>query len=59
MRDLVGAIEELGYGVREKEVRTGGAEEGYRRRLIVAAVFALPVFVLGLSHGRIFVPHSS
>jgi Cu+-exporting ATPase len=56
---LVGAIEELGYGVPEKEVRPDEAESGYRRRLTVAAVFALPVLALGMSHGRIVVPYST
>ena len=58
VREFVGAIEELGYGVPEKEVREDAAERGYRRRLIVAAIFALPVLILGMSHGRIAVPYS-
>jgi Cu+-exporting ATPase len=59
VRDFVGAIEDLGYGVPEKEVREDALEQGYRRRLIVAALFALPVLVLGMSHGRVSVPYSS
>src|SRR6478672_6763520 len=58
VREFVGAIEELGYGVPEKEVREDDAERGYRRRLIVAAIFAVPVLILGMSHGRIAVPYS-
>jgi Cu+-exporting ATPase len=59
VREFVGAIEELGYGVPEREVREDAAERSYRRRLIVAAIFALPVLVLGMSHGRIVVPYST
>ena len=58
VRDFVGAIEDLGFGVPEKEVREDAAARLYRRRLIVAAVFALPVLVLGMSHGRLPVPYS-
>ncbi|HXA50178.1 MAG TPA: heavy metal translocating P-type ATPase [Candidatus Acidoferrum sp.] len=58
VREFVAAIEELGYGVPEKEVREDAMERGYRRRLIVAAVFAVPVLVLGMSHGRIAIPYS-
>src|ERR1700686_5209403 len=43
VRDFVGAIEELGYGVPEKAAPADAAEQGYRRRLIVAALFAAPV----------------
>ena len=52
VREFVGAIEELGYGVPEKAVRGDAVERCYRRRLIVAACFAIPVLVLGMSHGR-------
>jgi len=58
VREFVGAIEELGYGVPEKEVREDAAERSYRRRLLVAASFALPVLVLGMSRGRLPVPYS-
>ncbi|MEO8594763.1 MAG: heavy metal translocating P-type ATPase [Candidatus Solibacter sp.] len=58
VRDFVGAIEELGFGVPEKEVPADSAEQGYRRRLRVAMVFALPVLVLGMSHGAWHVPYS-
>ncbi len=59
VREFVGAIEELGYGVPEKAVRGDAVERSYRRRLIVAACFAIPVLVLGMSHGRMPVPYSS
>jgi Cu+-exporting ATPase len=59
VRDFVGAIEELGYGVAKEPVREDVMERAYRRRLIVAAIFALPVLVLGMSHGRIAVPYST
>jgi Cu+-exporting ATPase len=49
--DFVGAIEGLGYGVPQTAQAPDAEEPGYRRRLIVAAVFALPVVVLGMSHG--------
>ncbi len=58
VRDFVGAIEELGFGVPEKEVPADAAETGYRKRLVVAAIFAAPVFVLGMSHGVLHVPYS-
>ena len=59
VRDFVGAIEELGYGVPERAPAEDAAERGYRRRLIVAAMFAAPVFVLGMSHGMWRVPYSN
>ena len=59
VRDFVGAIEELGYGVPEHAAPADAAEQGYRRRLIVAAIFAAPVLVLGMSHGVLHVPYSS
>jgi Cu+-exporting ATPase len=49
IRDFIGAIEELGYGVPEKDA-PASAESGYRSRLIVAALFSLPVVALGMSH---------
>ncbi len=58
VRDFVGAIEELGYGVPEKEAPADAAEQGYRRRLTVAVIFAAPVLVLGMSHGMLHVPYS-
>src|ERR1035441_5270767 len=58
VRDFVGAIEELGYGVPRQAEPPDAAERGYRRRLIVAAIFAAPVLVLGMSHGMLRVPYS-
>src|SRR5206468_8091227 len=48
VRDFVGAIEDLGYGVPEKVAPPDAAEHGYRRRLIVAVIFAVPVLILGM-----------
>ena len=55
---LVGAIEEIGYHVppREKEI---DPDEEYRalvRRFRIAAIFAAPVLLLGMSHGLLHVP---
>jgi len=50
--DLVGAIEDLGYGVPETEPAPDTEAIAYRRRLIVAIVFAAPVLVLGMAHGH-------
>jgi Cu+-exporting ATPase len=58
VRDFVGAIEELGYGVPEKAAPADAAEQGYQRRLLVAAIFSAPVLVLGMSHGILHVPYS-
>jgi Cu+-exporting ATPase len=44
--------------VPEKEAPPDAAEPAYRRRLIVAAIFAAPVLVLGMSHGMLHVPYS-
>jgi Cu+-exporting ATPase len=49
-RDFVAAIEDLGYGVPEKEVRPDAQEPAYRRRFLVAAALASPVLWLGMSH---------
>src|SRR6187399_2990536 len=43
VRDFVGAIEELGFAVPEKEAPADSAERSYRRRLAVAVAFAIPV----------------
>jgi Cu+-exporting ATPase len=56
--DFVSAIEDLGYGVPKTEARPDAEEPVYRRRLFIAIIFALPVLVLGMSHGRIAVPYS-
>ncbi len=48
--DLIGAIEELGYGVPETEPAADSEAARYRLRLIVAVVFATPVLALGMTH---------
>jgi Cu+-exporting ATPase len=59
VRDLVGAIEDLGYGVPQKAVESGAEGCAYLRRLILAAVFTAPIAVLGMSHGLWHVPYSN
>ena len=58
IRDFVGAIEELGYGVPEKEAPADSAEQGYRRRFVVAASFAIPVMAVAMSHGALHIPYA-
>jgi Cu+-exporting ATPase len=48
--DFVAAIEELGYGVPKTAARPDSAEPAYRKRLLVAVIFAAPVLVLGMYH---------
>jgi Cu+-exporting ATPase len=48
VRDFVGAIENLGYGVPKTEVRADSELPGYRRRFWVAAVCSLAVMALGM-----------
>jgi Cu+-exporting ATPase len=48
--DFINAIEELGYGVPETEPPVDAAETQYRRRLIVAVAFTVPVMALGMAH---------
>ncbi len=48
--DFIEAIEDLGYGVPKTAMRPDSAEPAYRRRLLVAVIFAAPVLVLGMSH---------
>src|SRR5881394_2709754 len=48
--DLIGAIEELGYGVPKSEAPQDAEAPGVLRRLWVAAVLAAPVLWLGMSH---------
>jgi Cu+-exporting ATPase len=48
--DFISAIEELGYGVPDTEPAADAAETQYRRRLIVAVIFTMPVMVLGMWH---------
>jgi Cu+-exporting ATPase len=50
--DFIGAIEDLGYGVPDTEPAPDTEAIGYRRRLWVAAIFSLPVVVLGMLHGH-------
>jgi Cu+-exporting ATPase len=57
--DLVAAIEDLGYGVPEAEARPDAEEPGYRRRLIVAVICAIPVAAIGMAHGAVHVPYST
>ena len=61
--ELLAAIEELGYAVREAGSGGAGADSleaahaaeyaSLRRKFIVAAVLSLPVLVMAMSHGRI------
>ncbi|HEV3334596.1 MAG TPA: heavy metal translocating P-type ATPase [Bryobacteraceae bacterium] len=48
--DLIGAIEDLGYGVPEAEAAGDSEAARYRLRLIVALILAAPVLVLGMTH---------
>jgi len=50
VRDFVGAIEDLGYGVPAERTPPDSEESGYRARLIVALLFAAPVVALGMWH---------
>ena len=59
VRDLVGAIEDLGYGVPEQPPEEDAEARAYLRRFIVAAAFTAPVAVLGMSHGLWHVPYSN
>jgi Cu+-exporting ATPase len=55
--DLVGAIEEIGYGV--PQTAEGDSHAEYRalvRRLWVGALFTAPVAALGMSHGALHIP---
>jgi P-type Cu+ transporter len=58
IRDFVGAIEELGFEVPEKEAPADAAEHGYRRRFTVAAAFATPVVGIAMSHGLLPIPYA-
>jgi Cu+-exporting ATPase len=61
--ELRGAIEELGYAVRDVGGGGAGADSleaahaaeyaSLRRKFVVAAVLSLPVLVMAMSHGRI------
>jgi P-type Cu+ transporter len=48
--DFVNAIENLGYGVPAKEAAPGSEEPEWRKRFWLAALFGLPVIVLGMMH---------
>src|SRR5215472_11971302 len=48
--DFVGAIEGLGYGVPQHEHHMDEDDGSYLRRLIVAAIFAAPLVLLGMAH---------
>lgn len=47
--DFVSAIEGLGYGVPKTEAPADAELPEYRRRLIVAVAFAIPLMVLGMA----------
>jgi Cu+-exporting ATPase len=60
--DLIGAVEEIGFGARdaaeegaaEREQEAARAEQaGLRRRFVVAAVLSAPVLLVAMSHGRV------
>ena len=57
LTDFVAAIEGLGYGVPKAD--SPPQEEPSNRRLLVAAILAVPVLVLGMSHGALAVPYST
>src|ERR1039458_1453868 len=57
LTDFVAAIEGLGYGVPKAD--SPPQEESPDRRLLVAAILAVPVLVLGMSHGAFVVPYST
>src|SRR3954451_14801955 len=48
--DLIGAIEELGYGVPQSDAPPDLEAPVLRRRFWVAAALAAPVLALGMSH---------
>jgi Cu+-exporting ATPase len=48
--DFINAIEDLGYGVPDSDFPAAPDGPHYARRLIVAAVFTVPVVLLGMSH---------
>jgi Cu+-exporting ATPase len=57
LSDFVAAIEGLGYGVPKAD--SPPQEESPDRRLLVAAILAVPILVLGMSHGALAVPYST
>src|SRR5580658_6800629 len=50
IEDLVAAVEDVGYEVPQEpqEIAEAGAAREIRQRLLVGAVFATPVFILGM-----------
>jgi Cu+-exporting ATPase len=50
IEDLVAAVEDVGYAVPQEpqEIAEAAAAREIRRRLMVGAVFAIPVFILGM-----------
>jgi Cu+-exporting ATPase len=52
--DLIGAIEDLGYGVPETETTPDTEGREYRRRLIASLLLAAPVMALGMMHRAIW-----
>jgi Cu+-exporting ATPase len=52
--DLIGAIEDLGYGVPETEPVPDTQGRDYRRRLILSLLLAVPVMALGMMHRAIW-----
>ncbi|MBM3775492.1 MAG: copper-translocating P-type ATPase [Acidobacteria bacterium] len=55
--DLIGAIEEIGYGVGEAEA--GEREQrALRRRLVTAALLSAPLVALAMSHGWLHLPYN-
>jgi P-type Cu+ transporter len=52
--DLIGAIEDLGYGVPETEPAPDTLGLEYRRRLIVSLLLAVPAITLGMMHRAIW-----
>jgi Cu+-exporting ATPase len=59
VRDFVGAIEELGYSVPDRQPEEDAVERGYRRRLVLAMCFTVPVAAIGMSHGVWHVPYGN
>jgi Cu+-exporting ATPase len=57
--DFTTVIEDLGYRVSKADDAANTAEPEVGRRLLVAAIFAAPVLVLGMSHGALMVPYST
>jgi P-type Cu+ transporter len=48
--DFIGAIEQLGYGVPQQAPRPDAEEPAFRRRLWLAAILAVPIMWLGMTH---------